>query len=431
MQRFRTPFFQNVATVAGGTAAAQAILIAFTPLITRLYGPQAFGLQGLFLTIVALGSTFAALSYPMAIVLPKSERDAIGLVRLSLTIGVVVTLATCVLAAVFGEKILVFLNASELTKFIYLVPVAMFVAVCNETATQYSIRTKAFKLIAGVSAASSLISNTLKAGFGFVVPTAGVLIATNILGHAIKVFLLLKGQLKNRTASSVPIKSVGNDAMWTLARRHSDFAQYRAPQNLINALSAGLPVVLLAKYYGAPAAGFYSLAVMALAVPANLIGSSVLQVFYPQVNEAIQRGQPSKHLIIRTTLGLVLIGILPLLVIVVGGPWLFSFVFGAQWDQSGVYAQWLSVWLFFQYVNKPAVAAIPSLMLHRGLLIYELFSTSSKVLALYIGFAVYESDVVGIALFSIAGVVAYVWLISWVIVHADRSHKNSQLGRQP
>ena len=42
----KRPFVRNVVTVASGTAASQAIVMAFSPLITRIYGPEAFGLQG-------------------------------------------------------------------------------------------------------------------------------------------------------------------------------------------------------------------------------------------------------------------------------------------------------------------------------------------------------------------------------------------------
>ena len=60
------PFVRNVAAVAGGTATAQLIGILFSPLITRLYGPEAYGIQGVFMAIVAVGSSFAALSLPLA-----------------------------------------------------------------------------------------------------------------------------------------------------------------------------------------------------------------------------------------------------------------------------------------------------------------------------------------------------------------------------
>ena len=83
--------------------------------------------------------------------------------------------------------------------------------------------------------------------------------------------------------------------------------------------------------------------------------------------------------------------------------YVFQLFFGEPWRPAGVYAQWLSIWIFLQYINRPAVAAIPALGLQGGLLIYELVSTGTKVLTLWVGFAVYEDPVIAIASFSLAG----------------------------
>lgn len=41
-------FLRNVFTVASGTAGVQILSAVFVPIITRLYGPEAFGLFGTF-----------------------------------------------------------------------------------------------------------------------------------------------------------------------------------------------------------------------------------------------------------------------------------------------------------------------------------------------------------------------------------------------
>jgi O-antigen/teichoic acid export membrane protein len=85
---YKSKFVRNVAVVASGTAGAQAITMAFSPIITRLYGPEAFGLLGTFMAIVAVVTPLAALSYPIAIVLPKEDIDARGIAKLSAYIAV-------------------------------------------------------------------------------------------------------------------------------------------------------------------------------------------------------------------------------------------------------------------------------------------------------------------------------------------------------
>lgn len=96
-------FVRNVVLVASGTAGAQAISLAFAPVITRIYGPEAFGLLGTFTALVSVAAPAAALAFPIAIVLPKDDRDALGLVRLSLVLSLAVALLATILLALGGD----------------------------------------------------------------------------------------------------------------------------------------------------------------------------------------------------------------------------------------------------------------------------------------------------------------------------------------
>ena len=409
---------RNVATVATGTAVAQAMLMAFTPIITRLYGPEAYGLQGIFLSVVSLLTTAAALGYPTAIVLPRSDVDALGLVRLSIYTGLGLALLTTIVLLFWSREILGLLNAEAISTFVLLIPVAMFVSVLSGVLGQWLIRNKAYSLTAKYSVFTNFLLGLIKSGLGFLSPTAMALIVSNTAGGLFGTVLTYYGWRKS-VAMQLPSSSgCGNQKrvlLIELASQYRDFPLLRTPQNLINAFSQSLPVLLLASYFGASAAGQYSIAIAVLGMPASLVGGSVMSVFYPRINEAILNKEDARGLIVKATTGMALTGALPFLAVIVAGPFLFENVFGGKWHTAGVYAQWLSLWIFLQYVNKPAVSAIPALRLQGGLLVYELFSTGSKILALWIGFAIFDNDVMAIAMFSIFGVAAYLWLIIWVV----------------
>lgn len=421
-------FVRNVVAVASGTAAAQAITLAFTPFITRLYGPEIFGLQGLFMSVVTLLATVAALSYPLAIVLPKNNVDAFGLAKLSICIGIGMALLTAIALTFFGDDLFNLLNAEAISSYAFLIPVAMFVSVLSTVVSQWLIRKKAFSLTARYVVFTSLLLNSVKTGMGVIYPTAMVLIVTNLVGTVIGAALTYLGW--RRLSPKQRLKNESSDlpaTLMQLANRYKDFPFFRTPQNLINTFSESLPVILLSVYFGTSAAGQYTLAISALGVPTALIGGSVMSVFYPRINEALHKGENVSALIIRATAGMAATGALPFLVIMITGPFLFEFVFGEVWRVAGTYAQWLSIWLFLQCINKPSVSAIPALGLQGGLLIYEVFSTGTKILALWIGFAHYHDALIAVALFSLFGSVAYIWLIFWVI-RQSRKHQHVQNG---
>lgn len=105
IKRFLTSnFIKNVIVMATGVAGAQAVSIILSPIITRLYGPEAFGIMGTFVSIINIIAPVAALTYPIAIVLPRSDENAKGLIRLSLMIAGVIAVISFILLLMFNKQ---------------------------------------------------------------------------------------------------------------------------------------------------------------------------------------------------------------------------------------------------------------------------------------------------------------------------------------
>lgn len=415
----RRPIIRSVALVAGGTTASQVIGMAFSPLITRLYGPEIFGMSGLYISFAGFMGAMAGLTYPFAIVLPENDSDAISLCWLSVYSGILMSLLTSIVLFFFGVEIFRVVGATSILDFMSLIPLFILISTIATVMSQWLIRKKAFALTAKVAICQALIVNVIKTGFGAVQPTASVLVFTHTFSGLLAAGMMLLGLPK--TQAQCHVKEKRSTSLWVTAKQYSDFPVYRAPQVLLNSLSQSLPVWLLATYFGPASVGCYAIASSVLGLPAGIIGGSVMQVFYPRVNEAFAHGEDLRALIVRATVALALVGAAPFALICFAGPVLFCVVFGAEWQSAGAYAQWLSVWIFLQYLNKPAVSAIPALGLQKGLLAYEVFSSGSKALALYVGYAFFASDISAIALFAAAGIAAYVWLICWVIWKCGKS----------
>ncbi|QIB66158.1 lipopolysaccharide biosynthesis protein [Kineobactrum salinum] len=412
------PFVQNVLTLASGAAFAQFITLVFSPLITRLYGPEAFGLVGIFVSITTLLTTAAALSYPAAIVLPRDDWDALRLVKLSLILGLLNMLVFAFILIVAGEKFLQVLNAQYLEPYKLLLPLAAFTSLLSIIVAQWLIRKRAFSITAKYGVVASLVINILKFTIGLLAPSALALIVTNIVGLAFGAILTLRAYLFEVGGEKVKPGNSSHDSIFKVAVAYRDFPYFRMPQNLINAFSYSLPMIMIAAYSGVGSVGYYSLALMILSAPASLVGGAVMSVFYPKVAEAIRAGADVQRMIVTTTFWMAMVGVLPYLLIVAFGPSLFSWAFGLEWSIAGEYSQWLALWLFFQFINKPAVAAVPALRLQSGFLVYELLSTSAKVLALYICLSIFEEVLMAVAIYSVVGAVAYIWLIIWIIQSA-------------
>lgn len=396
--------------------------MAFSPVIARLYGPEEFGLLGTFAALLTVLNPIAALCYPIAIVLPKHDSDAKGIIRLCIYISLAMAAALMLILLLGGKTLLALVGASAIAAFALLIPLNMVFSAWIQVGSQWLIRKRQFQATAKVNVIQALATNSAKAGIGWHYPYAATLILMTTIGSAFHAFLLYLGARKTADTNSRPYPKGPETPVSELARRHYDFPFYRAPQVFINAVSQSLPVLMLAAFFGPAAAGFYTICRRVLGLPSQLIGLSVGDVFYPHITEAAHKGQNITRLLLRATLGLAAVGFFPFAAIIAFGPWLFGLVFGADWTVAGQYARWLSLMLFFNFINRPSVVTIPVLNLQRGLMIYELFSTGSKLAALYIGFMIFADDVLTVALYSLFGAAAYFILISWVIYASQREN---------
>jgi len=425
---YKSRFVRNVAVVGSGTAGAQAITMAFAPVISRLYSPEAFGLLGTFTAVVAMITPIAALSYPIAIVLPREDSVAKGIARLSAYISLAMAMVVALFLLTGRHKLLGLLQVEAIAAFVLLIPLNILFAAWLEIAQQWLIRKNLFHIKAKAAVAQALLVNSAMTGIGWFNPVAAVLIVLSTIGSALHAALLYFGLSQAKQEKLQESDSQPGESLLALAKRHYDFPLYRAPQVFINAISQSLPVLMLASFFGPASAGFYVLCKRLLEMPSALIGKSVGDVFYSRITEAAHRGENLTRLIVKATLALAVIGFLPFAIVIAYGPWLFGVVFGAEWVVAGEYARWLALMMFFFFINKPAIAAVPVMGLQRTLIIYEIFSTGTKILALYIGFVLFMDDVLGVAFFSIVGMIAYIFLIVWVIFSSKKFLSSTNIG---
>lgn len=420
---------RNILTVVSGAAGAQALTLAFMPVITRIYGPEAYGVLGTFLSVTLMLIPVAALTYPIAIVLPRRDGDARGLVRLSLLIALGMAALVALLLYLFGDALTTRLQIQILQPYLLLVPLVMFSGAALEICQQWLFRTQRFRITASVAVGHSLLFNSIRTLAGLVQSSALVLVCSTALQHALHAAMLGLAMLRAKPhidnhdgdQSKQSGESVEQEpGLLALARRHSDFPMFRAPVMLINAVSQQLPTLILAVYFGPAAAGFFALCRQAMSMPTNLIGKSVADVYYPRISRAIHDGEPVAAMLIKATAALALVGLVPFSLVVAFGPWLFALVFGEQWQVAGEFARWLALAEYLVFVSRPCVVAVPALSLQRRFLVFEIFSTSLRVLALFGGAVLIGDALATVQAFAAAGVVIYLTLMVMVIFQARR-----------
>ncbi len=419
----KKPFVRNVTIVASGTAAAQAITMAFSPLITRIYGAEAFGLLGVFHALVSIVTPIAALTYPIAIVLPKEDHEAKGLVKLSSLIAILVFLVVSIVLLIGGKSLLVMLDSEAISPYVMLVPLSVLFSAFVQIAQQWLIRKRRFDIRAKVAVQQAFLLNIAKTGVGLIKPVGAVLIVISTLGNVLYSAMLWNGIKKSANLINSIVRTEKEKVQMSLkelAKKYYDFPLYRAPQMFLNAISQSLPVLMLASFFGPTSAGLYSIGRTVLAIPSTLVGEAVGDVFYPRITEASHRGEDLTRLILKATIALAAVGFLPFAVVIAFGPQVFSYVFGGEWVKAGEYARWMALWMFFMFINNPCIKAIPVLSIQGFHLAFTIITISTRLIALACGYYLFHSDLVSIALYGITGAMINIILIAFVLIMSKK-----------
>jgi len=332
-----------VLAIAGGTAAAQALVFGTRPVLTRLYDPEAWGVFTLFVTVVSFASAVSSGGYRFAILLPARDDEAAGVLRLSL-LGALASGSVAALVVSVG----VALGALP-TLWLWLPPVIVVLeaALTSET---WLTRSDRFAPVSASRMAQQAVAVGVHLAAGLAGLAAGVggarwLVGGTAAGYGVA-FGVVGTWLWTRAR---PGRAT---ALAPLARRYVRFPLYSAPAALLNLASTRLPVFVLAAVAGEAAVGQFGIAFGALALPLGLVTGSVGQVFFVRAAEAARAGRlaPLTRDVLRGLLG---VTVFPCLAVVAAGPTLFAFVFGDVWATAGAYAQVLAPWTLAASVAAP------------------------------------------------------------------------------
>jgi O-antigen/teichoic acid export membrane protein len=354
--RAETPagsIFRNMAVLASGTMVGKVIGLATMPVITRIYTPEHLGVLSIFASLVGLLLPFGTLRYSAAIPLPRADGTAANLFALCLISLTGVSTLTGLLLWFFAPVLLAKLSMKELLPYWWLLVVAVASAGLYEILGAWATRNKAFKPLAKTQIWQSISSALVKIGLGLLgFKPIGLLIGHIIAQAGGCTFLAanfypkLKANFKQVSAKRVAF----------VFNRYSDFLKFRLPSQFLLAFSVSAPLLFSAMLFGKETTGQLGLALTTLALPIALFGNTTGQAYYAEIAK-IGRKNPDqiRQITNSVTKKLFLISILPFLVLLLLGPWLFAKVFGEVWREAGRFVSILAFYLLAQFVSAPLI----------------------------------------------------------------------------
>ncbi len=343
--------FKNMAKLTAGTGLAKIIGVLTAPVITRIYLPEDFGVLSIFTSVIALIVPLGTLRYSLALPLPKNDGLATNIAVLSIAILLTISSFTFLLLYFSNELILSFFNVEKLIPFWWLIPVGVIGTGLYEILTNWAIREKAYKQYATTIFWQSIIGSVTKIGLGMLgLKPLGLLIG-EIFNQAGGILSLFR-KFYSRLAGN--FKYITKNRIIFLSKRYADFPKYRLPAQFLLVLATKTPLLFFAWHFGIAETGQLGLTFSMLAIPMRLFGTTTANAFYGEIARIGKTDSDKIYNITKAiTKRMFLVSIFPFIVLLIGGPWLFSFFFGQEWREAGIYASILALYLLTQFIYSP------------------------------------------------------------------------------
>lgn len=380
-------FLRNAGMLVGGTAFAQALMVAILPILTRLYSPEDFTVLAIYASVLGMLSSVACMRLDIAIPIPDKDDDAVNLLILSLASSCLLAITILILICIWPSEIATLSGQPKIEYYLWLLPVGVWFSGSYSALQFWATRKKNFIHITKTRFSQAVSSSSIQIGLGW----AGVTPLGLLLGQLINsgagaiglAFLALKDIPK--THSILSLKS-----LTTTLKKYENFPKYSTLEALANSGSMQLPILIIATMAIGPEAGFLVLATRIMAAPMGLIGAAVAQVYISQAPEEMRQGNLSPFTA-NIIGGLFKSGAGPLIFAGIIAPIAFPLVFGAGWARAGVIISWMTPCFLMQFICSPVSMILHLTHNQKSALLLQITGLILRVGSLLLAISFYNS----------------------------------------
>lgn len=404
MQLTKNEFRRNVLTLMTGTTIAQAIPLAISPILTRVYTPDDFGVFALYLSIAATLSVIATGRYELAVMLPRKDEDAAHLVILSFVISTVLSIFLMIIAVLLNERITELLGNPKISNWLYFVPLSVFITGTYQSLNYWLNRQKQYKQMSEYRIVQSATTASTNLVMGFSHLGAGGLIVAGLLGQGLAT-VMLANKFIRLTPVFNKVRTIA------LGKKYKSFPLVNTLHAFLDESKNFLTTILLVKLFGTYMLGQFYMVNKILLTPLTLIGGSISQILYRELSQKYAAKQDLSNLVLKVMIKLFVSALIPFFIIVLYGKELFVFIFGSTWIVAGDMSRFFALYVLFHFVAS-TLSIVPLVVnKQKEAFIWNLAYTGLFLISFVIGSVAFKNFNYALLLVSI--VMSVYFLVSY------------------
>lgn len=343
-------FWKNISIVSGGSALSQLIVIIALPILSRIYHPENFGLQSIYLSFALILGSLFTLKYELPIVFAKEENKSFSLVVLTIAFSAFFSFLVFLIFVLWGDIIFSYLGLQNNLILIFSIFLTTFLIGILSALLQFNNRQKKFT----ISSTSNIIQSLSNAGGTLLFGVFGVLKYGLIYGYLLSysfsvIFLLISNYHSllyyfNEYANTNNIKS----AFWEFIK----YPKIILPTTVFSILSAQIIPILLQILYTPTFVGYFAMSNRLSLLPSIVIGGAIGSVLRTEISLLENENKSIRPLFLSLVKKMFVIGVIMYSVLGFISPWLFKFVLGDIWYNAGILNQSVVLYAFSIFMTQ-------------------------------------------------------------------------------
>jgi O-antigen/teichoic acid export membrane protein len=398
-QLSRNQFLKNVSTLVFGTIISQAVVVLSSPLLSRLFSVEAFGILAIFTSFTIFFAVLSTGRYEFAIGLPESDDKALKVFKLIIYTGASVSILYFVIIFLLKAVFKIYDKTGFLVQDeSYIAPLYIFFIAIYSALGYWKQRKKEYKKITIANALQVVSTTIFSILFGILKFDSGMIwgLIIGVFTSSFYLFFTEKKLIKTIIRQK-DIKSV--------AKEYYSFPRYMIFSDLSLTASQQFIPILFSALYSTTIVGFFSMANRMLRLPNIVITSSIGNVFRNDAIDEIREKGNCEQLYKSTFKKLVLMSFPCYFVLFIISPYIFELIFGEKWYEAGVFARIISVFLLVEFIATPLNTLFYVREKQKLLMRLQFLNAILGGIMIFLGAKLFMSPSISLVLFSINSLV--------------------------
>lgn len=398
-------FYKNIIIMFRGTVIAQIIAVLSSVYFAKLYGEEAYGILGFFISITSIISIISTLQLEKCIITSKNQKESTNWFNFLLfVIPITIFVSSCLL---YFLSLYIYLE--KLTSEIFLIIISGSLIISYILIFESSLTfQKKFKKLSN----AKIVITSCNVIFQFLFFSYFKFLGL-ILGFIVSRFLILIYFFTTEnTALNINFNRIKKGI-----RLNSSILKFLLPSNILNGLAHNLMPLLIIYFFSMKEAGVYFFSMKILGTPLFLISSSMSQVFFQKSSKLYFN---DKKELLLLTLKMVKSNLLIMLFLLIGintiGIYLLETYFNTSWNNLRLYTLILSLLILARSSFNPISSLVVVLDKNHVSLYFNIYLLFVNLIAIYFGH-LYSDIIFTIYILSFLGALGYLALLLYFIKH--------------